>query len=39
MQVPEMEYFSKALYTALLVLDVSHIFSCILLLVGLTTNR
>jgi hypothetical protein len=38
-QVPEMEYFSKVLYSALLGLDVSHIFACILLLVGLTTTR
>jgi hypothetical protein len=34
-----MEYFSKVLYSALLGLDVSHIFACILLLVGLTTTR
>jgi hypothetical protein len=38
-KVPEMEYFSKVLYTVLLALDVSNIFACILLLVGLTTAR
>jgi hypothetical protein len=38
-QVPEMEYVSKVLYTVLLALDVSNIFACILLLVGLTTAR
>jgi hypothetical protein len=27
MQVPEMEYFNKALYTTLLVLVVSYIFA------------
>merc|ERR1712233_217797 len=38
-QVPKMEFFSKMLFTALLVLDVIFVLSCVLLLAGIAGTR